>query len=239
MGRRVQVATVGRSTRPILNGYLAFGADVVILLPSVETEGEAKQIARQIDDLAGRPVCQVRPVDKFDLTSIVLQVRRVRQDLPDAELLVNITGGTNVMASSALVACYIVGARAFYMREEPPTSSASLRDTVIDLPIPRVAIDDLSAEQRRVLRSIRNKGGELRPANSRIAQELGVSFQDASYHLKRLTRFGLIEVTTDGREKVARLTPEGLLYAELVARDHEEKAPSCRRKPRDRTRIER
>lgn len=215
---RVQVATVGRSQQPILNGYRVFGGDVVVLLPSPETEAEAKEIAKKVDDLAGRAVCEIRAVDKFDLPGIVREIRQVHRDHPDAEIFVNITGGTNVMASSALVACFIVGGHAYYMREEAVAGKKPLKETAIELPVPRVGIDDLSDQQARVLRLIRRNGGTLRTANRRIANELDVSFQDASYHLKRLSSFGLIRVATEGREKVAELTAEGDLYAGLLGK---------------------
>lgn len=216
---QVHVATVGKSADPIVNGFRHHSVDYQILLHSRETRDIAKLVMKRIDTFVGREICEMVEIDAFDMRDIISQILAVRRrpGFSDAEIHVNITGGTNIMASAALVACFTIGARAYYLRENVGGATKSLVEFVITLPVPKVPLDSLSPAQRSILRHLRKEGGTLERANVSLQAALGAkSPQLVSYHLRKLRAKGLVELIAEGRQKTAFLTDAGGLYAELV-----------------------
>lgn len=215
--RSVHVSTVGKSPEPIVNGFRHHSVDHQVLLHSATTLDVAREVKLRIEDLAGQPICELVEIDPFDLRDIIAKIVTVRRRFGDCDIYVNITGGTNVMASAALVACFAIGGHAYYLKESPGRTKQSLAETVIILPVPKVRLDSLDESQCAILKHIRKHGGRLQKANVALQQALGgASPQRVSYHLKKLREKGLIELGVEGREKIAALTPAGLLFAEII-----------------------
>jgi DNA-binding transcriptional ArsR family regulator len=211
----VHIATVGETPEPIIEGVRHHSVDLQVLLHSRETKSVAVEIRRRIKSLIGRDICELKEIDPFDMRDIMTAIVSYRKRMPAEVLHINITGGTNIMASAALIAGFVVGARVYYIRKDP-NPKIPLADRIIELPVPRVSLESLDENHRRILKLIHNRGTEFAPANSVIATELGMSRQLVSYHLRRLERAGLLHLTLEGRNKIASLTPEGDLYAEIV-----------------------
>jgi CRISPR locus-related DNA-binding protein len=213
----VHISTVGMSPEPIIRGYLAHsGIDRQILLHSAESAKIAREVSQKIEDLIGKKICEMIQVDQFDMTGIVSTILGIRKNrFPKSEVFINITGGTNIMASSALVACFIIGASAYYMKQSSETRQLSLSESVIEIPVPQVPLDNLGPKQRQIIKHILSKKGRIDSTRS-ISSVISDSYQDISYHLKRLKSMGLVELETNGREKIVTLTKTGFLFASIA-----------------------
>ena len=213
--RAVHLATVGMSPEPIVRGFRFFNVDAQILLHSKESREDATEIRDRIHELAGKDLCELDEIDAFDMRDVTAAVVRWWRKLPGSEFFINITGGTNIMSSAALVAGFVIGARVYYVKEVPDPN-APLADQIIELPVPKVPLESLEGTQRGILKLLWKRKHALRPANLALATKLGKSPQIVSYHLKQLHRKGLVLLTVAGREKSASLTPAGELFAALL-----------------------
>jgi DNA-binding transcriptional ArsR family regulator len=154
-------------------------------------------------------------VDAFNMTDIVGKILHQWQQFKDSEFYINITGGTNIMASSALVACFIIGGRAYYMKEIRE-ERGSLADSIVRIPVPKVSIESIDETQREILRRVMEIGGKLTKANLSLSERLREPPQLVSYHLRELKRKELIELASVGREKTVTLTDAGRFYAQIL-----------------------
>jgi CRISPR locus-related DNA-binding protein len=213
--RTIHISTVGKSPEPVIDGFRTHTVDHQVLLFSKETAPVARKIQEQIENLSGHRMCELVEVDAFNMTDIVGKILYQWQQSKGTEFYVNITGGTNIMASSALVACFIIGGRAYYMKESRE-EQRSLADSIVRIPVPKVSIDSLDDTQRKILKRILERGGKLTKANLSLSEELGEAPQLVSYHLRELQRKELIELASVGREKTVTLTDAGRFYAQIV-----------------------
>ena len=122
------------------------------------------------------------------------------------------------MASGALVASLMVGAEAFYVKENHG-DEIGLADRIVRLPIPSVKYENLHEVQRKILTLALKSGGKLTTANRLICSSINISPQLASYHIKKLNSACLITVSANGRDKTVELTAEGRLFSELYPQD--------------------
>jgi DNA-binding MarR family transcriptional regulator len=166
--------------------------------------------------------CELIPVKPFEMSDILGKALAVGKRLQDADyrVTVNLTGGTNVMAGAALVACFMLGSEAVYIREDVTTrKDEPLEDRLIRLPIPKVALKDVSEPHRKVLRELaKEPGGRLENAVTALRERFGTSAQTASNRLKKLRSMGLVVLTVDEkdeRSRIASLTDTGRLFAQM------------------------
>jgi len=212
-----QVSLVGRQPGGAIQGLrVPPPPEHLVLLHSDDPESTkaARRACKVAAPMLSRDRIQLVRIDPFGMHDVVRQITGIAAEHPEWKLSVNISGGTNIMASAALVACFMVGAEAFYVKEGIGPSPPPLETRIIRLPVPKVTLQELDARARSVLALCRRPGGgSLEKATSAVAHALGISPQLASYHLKRLARLGLIELATEGRRKDARLTDSGSLFA--------------------------
>lgn len=158
-------------------------------------------------------------IDPFGMTDVLAAITSIPRARPNAHLTVNMSGGTNIMASAALVACFMLGADAVYIKEDKGPVRRSLEERVIRLPVPRVSLGDMKGPQARILQVLRkNARRKTESAVTVISKQLGMTPQLASYHLKKLAGWGLVEFETVGRRKDASLTDSGFLFASILAK---------------------
>lgn len=217
--RNLQVSLVGRQPGGALQGLrVPPPIDHLILLHSSDAESRAaahkvKSVAEQM--LPSGEV-ELVVIDPFGMNDVLAAITSVPRRHPDAHVTVNISGGTNIMASAALVACFMLGADAVYVKEDKGPGKRPLEERLLRLPVPRVALRDLKGPQVKVLQALRRSGrGKTEGAVSYLSRELGIPPQLASYHLKRLVKWGLVEMEAVGRRKDARLTDSGSMFASI------------------------
>ena len=216
----VHIATVGLTIEPIFQGVNAYTIDKLILLhsnddKSYENSVEISKVIKKMDiDY------EIVEIDAFDLENVIISIMDIHKKHNLDNISINLTGGTKVMASAALLAGYILGLRVYYILDGSieRNKGKSKKELVIELPVPKTNIHDLEETQRRIISYIYQENGILERANSALYEKLKITKQNASYHLKKLVSKELITLKIDGRNKIATLTNTGKLFARIVSK---------------------
>jgi CRISPR locus-related DNA-binding protein len=202
------------SSAMILFGTLGFTAPK--LIPSIKKSAEVervvlffdknpkshdahRKVAEHCHDL-GIPI-ESHELDAFDLIGDAVAIRKELQKHPRGTVVFNITGGTTILSSAALLACVLEGVRCVYLRQ----------DTEEQIPLPLLTIpyhEYINDKQRLVLEAIRDHGGDVTQAE--IGRTIKKSKPDVNHHVREFLRMGLIETRPnpeDARQKLIRLAP--------------------------------
>ncbi len=216
----VHIATVGLTEEPIIHGMNAYPVDKLILLHS--NDDKSKENSLEIVKVAEKMkiICEVHEVDAFDLENVIISIMDLHKKHRQDNLSINLTGGTKVMASAALLSGYILGVRIYYIQDGSieKNQGKGIKELTIELPVPKTNIDDLEETQRNILSYVYQENGLLERANTAIHEALKISKQNASYHLKQLEDKELISLTIDGRNKIVKLTNTGKLFARIFSK---------------------
>lgn len=167
-----------------------------------DSKKAAQQVALYCRDLG--IAFEHHEVDAFDIVaSAAAMQERVRKDDPN-QVLFNVTGGTKVVSSAAVLTCILEGLRAVYIHEETHDEIAL---PLITAPYHKL----LSAAQRRVLSFI----ADHTDCNQRqLVDALGSTKPTITHHIKELERYGLVEKRPhpeDSRRKLLRVIPSARL----------------------------
>ena len=199
------IALIGKTEDPVLKGYQHYGGiRRLYLLHSPDDEefkfrGLALGVKKRLEGTGfdGVVLKQINAFDMNDIISTIIGI--VDQEKPP--YFVNITGGTNLMAGAALSASFFIGARAYYVLGKKGTKPSEAE--VIELPVPNIPYyRTIEKTQLRVLKTLESLGGKANSA--RLRDSLDMSPQTISYHVKELTKKGLVRVT-----RGERITDEG------------------------------
>ena len=216
----VHIATVGLTKEPIFHGVNTYPVDKLILLHSNDDKSKENslEIAKVVKEM--KIICEIQEVDAFDLENVMITIMDLHKKHVQDNLSINLTGGTKVMASAALLAGYILGVRVYYIQDGSieKNKGKGIRELTIELPVPKTNITDLEETQRNMLAYIYQEKGYLERANTAIHEALKISKQNASYHLKQLVEKELISLTIDGRNKIVKLTNTGKLFARIFSK---------------------
>ncbi|WP_400238405.1 HFX_2341 family transcriptional regulator domain-containing protein [Methanomethylophilus alvi] len=238
--RNVHIILLGYNTIPAKVGLRNFPVDKVVLLHSPDdVTGEGFGFATLAETFRGElssmgiEEVDMHVIDAFDLYSITETILKVASDeralYPDSEFWVNITSGTNLMAGAASAASYFIGATLYYV-QGMKKDDGMIGSSVKCFSTPRVPdINSLGKMSKDILRFVagwdyKSNGNKL--LNRDVANSLGISVQNASYHLRKLRDDGLlkIEKTVAGRsgkvnerESNISLTDHGRLIATWIS----------------------
>lgn len=187
------IALLGRTEEPILKGYQHYGEmKCLYLLHSPDSsEFQFKELALGIKKklkAVGFDRVILKQIDAFDMNDVVNAIVSV-VDSEKPPYYVNITGGTNLMAGAATAASFFIGAKAYYVYGKKGDDLSATR--VIELPIPNIPYyRNVEKSQLRILKALESLGGKA--SNQQLREALDVSPQILSYHVKELTRKGLL-----------------------------------------------
>ncbi|MBD3192321.1 MAG: helix-turn-helix domain-containing protein [Candidatus Heimdallarchaeota archaeon] len=216
----IHIATVGLTKEPIFHGVNSYPVDKLVLLHSNDDKSElnAKEISDTLEKMEIE--CEIKEVDAFDFENVIIKVMEIHKQFLSENISINITGGTKIMASAALLSGYILGLNVYYIQDGSlnKNTGKSIKDLTIELPVPKINIQDLEETQRDILSYIFKENSTLEKANTELYEALKISKQNASYHLKKLAEKELITLTIDGRNKIARLTNTGRLFARIFTK---------------------
>lgn len=208
----IHIVPHGRVTEHIKKGLRGHGSvDQVYLLPSSKFAQTARELASELEAF-GYDI-EIREVNAFDLRSVVDTIVTIAKKQSGADVYVNITGGTNLMAGAATSSAFFIGAKPYYVLERQ--DDESLEELVISLPAPKQPLTfDLSDAQRGVLEQLGewDNEGKRGVIGRELGDALGVSAQKVSYHIGKLEEKGLIETHPQGRRKEIELSDVGRLY---------------------------
>ncbi|MHA2040760.1 MAG: HFX_2341 family transcriptional regulator domain-containing protein [Candidatus Thorarchaeota archaeon] len=227
----VYVATVGSSIEPVQRGILYASPDIAYLLygssPKLK-ERNPELVAQKIKENAkpfGLTKCHLVEIDAFSLESVMTEFVGIWQRHMNDNIIANMTGGTNIMASACLLAGFTASAEVIYVRELQEEEETPLDEQVIVLPTPRIPLTSLTEEQQEILRLLLKESETgatiLEKANSRIADHMEVTPQTVTHHLRRMESRSLIRREKVGRELNVELTPSGLLFARMLEKSKE------------------
>ncbi len=215
---QIGIATVGSSHDPICKGYRHTNADRQFLLCDDKMLEVAKEAKKRIEGINGANMCEIIKINPFDFQDILMKIIGIKKTAEaDAEISVNITGGTNIMASAALVACFTIGADAFYLKKGEPGSQLPLEASIIEIPVPKIPLDSLTKPQRKLLKSIYDRGGKVNKVTTTLSIDMNKKKGTITSLLKKLKKNGLVILEVSGREKVVALTNAGKLFAQLLS----------------------
>ena len=152
------------------------------------------------------PLKSVKLENQFDLIKTAKEIRKDLRKYSGKDIVFNITGGTKVMSSAALLACILEAVPAVYCNEKTGKEET--------LPLLQIRYKDfLTKPQKNILTVIKQLGGECNAVD--IAKETGLRKATVSHHIKQLEDMGLVVVETskkDSRKKsVKRLESVELL----------------------------
>lgn len=225
--RRVYIATVGSSIEPIQRGILYARPDIVYLLHGSSPKMKDRNpelVAKRVKENAkafGITKCYLRKIDSFSLESVMTEFVNIWQEHMGDNIVANMTGGTNIMASACLLAGFTASAKVIYVKELQEGEDVPLEDQVIVLPTPSIPLTSLTKEQRQILqillRETESGTTRLLKGNATVADHMKVTPQTVSHHLRRMEKNGLIRREKVGRQVIIELTPSGLLFARMLA----------------------
>ena len=228
--RIVHLVTVGRDGDRIKAGLRRMSADKVYLLHSADgvraSDGEREDFASIAGSIAedlraaGYDVslAEIPPYDLGGMVYAIMGIAKEEMSSGDVRFMVNISGGTNLMAGAATAASYLLGAEVYYVTKG--LEGDVLEDRVVTFPTPVMPDPSrLGKSAVACLRFIAASGGVM--TNARIAGGLGWSAQTASHNVKVLRNWHMVEVTRgvegNSRESRITLTDHGRLFAMRVA----------------------
>jgi predicted transcriptional regulator len=212
---KIHLATVGVRSQQILVGIKNIGAEKVYLFATKGVENETYPIALEIRENLGKlliDVPEIVEVELFDLIENVKRmikvIRAIKTEAPTAELYFNVSGGTKIMASSALIASYMEGVKPYYVVEKP----GGLGPIVMLPALPKKGVEALSVKQREALLKLK----KLKSANLRkLAEEAGIAIPSAKYIVERFQEMGIVE-RVPGKGMTVKLTELGEFWAWLA-----------------------
>ena len=215
--KNIQISIVGEQPGGAIQGLrIPPPFDHLVLLhgDSRSSRDAASKVKTVAEAMVALDEIELIQVDPFGMSDVLNNVTRVRNYDPDATITVNLSGGTNIMVSAALLGCFIIGADAFYIKFKKGEVEGPLEDRVVHIPIPKVRLDDVKGSKLKILQLlVGRKGAAL--TQRELAYGLNMSPQLVSIHVKQLAKWRLVTVSSEGRNNYITLTDSGRLFARI------------------------
>jgi nucleoside-diphosphate-sugar epimerase len=167
-------------------------------------EQQAKNLKKQIEDEQGI-IVDLLKVDAFDLEQIINTIlttihdeREKNPSLSKRDFVINITGGTNLMAAAASTAAYFSGSRVIYAMDR---SKYRGDDPVKELPMPPRPENDNRGRASLTTAIILEKISDFKKCTYKMLLEAirqdhrCRKKQRIEYHLRKLKENNLISIT--------------------------------------------
>lgn len=239
----IQIATMGLTPVVIEEGLQKIRPDKLYIIhtenvkgekPKKQVEDQAKKLKKNIEKNYKIDVTLTK-VDKFDTSGVIYSIldiirkeRNLNKELSGDDFVINITGGTKAMVAGASCAAYLAQTKMYYV---PDPEYSKGKEPVIELPVPRRAVDDSKGETAKTTSIILQKILEFSPTNNKhlleklenekikVQKTSGdgkkpkksykkINGQFLSYHLNKLEEAGLITKTRGwmkGKKKDTKL----------------------------------
>ncbi len=218
---KVHIALLGENPNHIKTSFNRFERiDKLVLITSEKFKQNAITIQKNYSELLGTDVSYyiIDPFNKDSVLGILDIVKKIRSENVDADILMNITGGTNLMAGIALSTAFMLGCEEIYYLLDPSKTDKNQSD-IIKIPIPRINFSDIIGDKKKeLLIAISNK---LKQDNIEYIINIR-KFADEFYHntkenpvqtimvhLKPLEQMNLIRINRDSKERRIELTEAG------------------------------
>lgn len=218
---KIHIALLGENPNHIKTSFSRFERiDKLVLITSEKFKQNAITIQKNYSELLATDISYyiIDPFNKDSALGISDIIKKIRSENKDADILMNITGGTNLMAGIALSAAFMVGCEEVYYLLDPSKMN-KVQSDLIKIPIPRIIFPEIIRDkQKELLIAISNK---LRHDNIEYLTNIR-KFADEFYHnkkenpvqtimvhLKPLEEMNLIRINRDSKERRIELTEAG------------------------------
>ena len=191
----VHIAPIGKETKHV-EEWLREVTPVtkIWLIHSKKKDGRedftknAKDLAKKIKkDYAGVEVEQYLIDDPFginDTMDAISEIVSIEGDVERQEFAVNVTGGTNAMATGAILQAMLLGTKAYYVKNR--NKNPGQKKYVDELPIPSIGIVKMNNVQQKVLRMISENEHILRDPSTKKVENREVGMATNQELLKKL-----------------------------------------------------
>lgn len=215
----IHIAMVGRDTGNIINGMQIRGGrelypvtsqlfleesvpKIIAALPAVKVHSEVNGRSLVVDPFQE---------DSFvSIVGLVIEIVQTRQE--DGEVLINLTGGTNLMAGAAVTAAMLTGAGAYYVNKHP--DEEQYESNIVDLPLIMDSVKVLKNDGRKKILQLLEDGEEWK--NETIENELSINRKSISKQIKILEGKGLVTSEKRGKNRYNRITDVGRIAGKMI-----------------------
>ncbi|MHA1223339.1 MAG: HFX_2341 family transcriptional regulator domain-containing protein [Candidatus Heimdallarchaeaceae archaeon] len=211
--KKVHIVTVGTQAGSVFDGVRHFGADVLYLLHSNRKDiiENARYIKRTIKQMGYS--CSLKPINIYDVNSVIETILGVAKNHLEDNIFVNISGGLNYIAAAAQIGAYLVGAKVYFIRYWEKETDRSVKDKVIELPLPKIRPTELKKTKRKILEYIEKNPGCI---NKEVAEKCRITKQMSAIHIHDLIRDNLVKGERIGRIKRLFITNSGKLILKII-----------------------
>lgn len=240
--RRAHVIPIGLEVDRILAGFKEYPANYAIFVKSKKIGSDVEKIARENAESVKEKIKYTAEVEDIELdyhdfkTSFV-EFKKLFEVLQDRgySVYVNLSSGTRIVASAALIASFLSGARPYYV--VPKKYNYPKEKTVLSegaekvLTIPTLDVTLPSDEEIKILQALSEAGGrvskqvdlipflegkELFPDQKFMEDEVGYLKRKKaklSRHLGEMVDKGFVKLSGNGKYTSVELTASGELFS--------------------------
>ena len=208
----IQIALVGETPVVVEEGIRKNVPEKLYILHTknevhFKFANDAKKLKKKIETNSKIPteLVQVQAYDMGDVIQKILKIisnekKKSKKFLDRKDFAINITGGTKAMVAAASTACYLAGARLYYVLN-PDVAKGN--DMVIELPVPSIPRDDskgnttqtTSIVLQEIAKTEKTNNGVLIGKLQKNKSVKKLTPQKLQYHLKKLEENNLITIS--------------------------------------------
>lgn len=224
MKLNVHVFTSGKSNYDTFRKTIVHYQNVsrIIILREKDSQEDIQEIHSKIEKECYEYDIDYQMVtyNKDSLEDEVIKIMSIRKELDDANLYFNITGGKKTAAIMAVISSIWVNGVVYYWEE---TVGDSVVKNPIELPIPKVSVNDLAKNQLHLnILGIISKNKRIN--QTKLKEKIGknpnnnkeLSPQTLSQSLHYLEKYELIKKERMGRETNVETTLSGRLAYSMI-----------------------
>ena len=233
----IQFVTLGGSPGSALGGVKKIFTERVVLFTSANMLDIGKEVKEIIEDTF-KIRSEIIEVDAFNIMEcITMIVQKASSEIQEArnmgitiQLSMNMTGGTNIMASSMLLSAYIIASfageretirkvRLYYLKSERLVEVSdrnwAQNNELIEVPLPRISMKELTKEHQDIMIAV-SRSKKISFDHLRV-QLRYKSISALNRYTDLLERKELIIIYCSEEQKTLELTDSGRLLVSLFA----------------------
>ena len=224
----IHISLIGKTKEPVIEGIRHYGNPTKVYLLHSKNDDDFKfeTLAKTVKKKIETNWCKTELValDMFNADELLRTILKIisKHKKSDSRILVNVTGGTNLMASIASTASFIGGVGAYYVLDPKKTDTKEL---VFELPIPTMPRTNTLRKRQSIILEKINQYKKVN--NKNIENELKLRPTELNYHLTELEKKNLIKISrgweykkedkikTDKRQITIEITKSGEFISEF------------------------
>ncbi len=225
--REVLFSLMGSQPGPVFYATQLLSWTDLHILYSDKYYEEAVKAKGDLERMYKNTSIELVPIDAFDLRkgifsivdAAVRKIKKLKEEGKQAHILINITGGTDVMTSAALLAGIMLEADLYYIKSKRNEETGEYEDPeVIDINPPRVLAEDIDEKKYKILETIENYSATTgrKITTGELAKQSGFNSSAAiNRHLALLEEKGIIFSEREGKFRYHALTDNGKIFLKL------------------------